>query len=65
MFLIRIFLACATATAPLVLPARADTAPRRVLLLYSYEREFSHYTFAGMFRPDLTRASAGRSTSSR
>jgi signal transduction histidine kinase len=37
---------------------RADAAPRRVLLLYSYEREFSHYTFASLFRPELTRSSA-------
>jgi signal transduction histidine kinase len=35
----------------------ADAAPRRVLLLYSYEREFSHFTFARLFRPDLARSS--------
>jgi signal transduction histidine kinase len=38
-------------------PAQAQTRPRRVLLLYSYEREFSHFTFARMFRPELTRRS--------
>ena len=36
---------------------RAESAPRRVLLLYSYEREFSHYTFASLFRPELSRTS--------
>jgi signal transduction histidine kinase len=35
----------------------ADAAPRRVLLLYSYEREFSHFTFARLFRPELARLS--------
>ena len=35
----------------------ADAAPRRVLLLYSYEREFSHFTFARLFRPELARSS--------
>ena len=38
--------------------ARAQTAQRNVLLLYSYEREFTHTAFAGMFRPELTRSSA-------
>jgi hypothetical protein len=36
---------------------QAQAATRRVLLLYSYEREFSHFTFARMFRPELTRSS--------
>ena len=36
---------------------RADAAPRRVLLLYSYEREFTHYTFASLFQPELSRTS--------
>ena len=35
----------------------AEAAPRRVLLLYSYEREFSHFTFARLFRPELARSS--------
>ena len=38
--------------------ASAQTEPRHVLLLYSYEREFTHTAFAGMFRPELTRSSA-------
>jgi signal transduction histidine kinase len=38
--------------------APAHAAPRRVLLLYSYEREFSHFTFAKLFRPELTRGSS-------
>ena len=38
--------------------ASAQTEPRHVLLLYSYEREFAHTAFAGMFRPELTRSSA-------
>src|SRR5215467_6079195 len=38
--------------------ARAGAAaPRHVLVLYSYEREFSHYTFASLFRPELSRTS--------
>jgi signal transduction histidine kinase len=37
--------------------AGADAAPRRVLLVYSYEREFSHFTFARLFRPELARSS--------
>jgi len=37
---------------------QAQTTPRRVLLLYSYEREFSHFTFARLFRPELTRTSS-------
>ncbi len=38
--------------------ARASAAPaRRVLLLYSYEREFSHQSFASLFRPELSRTS--------
>jgi len=32
--------------------ASAQPKPRHVLLLYSYEREFTHTAFAGMFRPD-------------
>jgi signal transduction histidine kinase len=35
----------------------AEAEPRRVLLLYSYEREFSHFTFARLFRPELARSS--------
>jgi signal transduction histidine kinase len=35
----------------------AEGASRRVLLLYSYEREFSHFTFARLFRPELSRSS--------
>ncbi len=43
----------------LVPGVRAQTTePRHVLLLYSYEREFTHTAFAGMFRPELTRSSA-------
>jgi PAS domain S-box-containing protein len=38
--------------------ASAQTQPRRVLLLYTYEREFMHTAFAGMFRLELTRSSA-------
>jgi hypothetical protein len=38
--------------------ASAPTQPRHVLLLYSYERDFAHTAFAGMFRPELTRSSA-------
>jgi PAS domain S-box-containing protein len=38
--------------------ASAQTQPRHVLMLYSYEREFTHTAFAGMFRPELTRSSA-------
>ena len=37
--------------------ASAHAEPRHVLLLYSYEREFSHFTFARLFRPDLARSS--------
>jgi ABC-type uncharacterized transport system substrate-binding protein len=37
--------------------ASAQTQPRHVLLLYSYEREFTHGAFAGMFRPALTQSS--------
>jgi PAS domain S-box-containing protein len=37
--------------------ASAQSQPRHVLLLYSYEREFTHTAFAGMFRPELTRSS--------
>ena len=37
--------------------ASAQPRPRHVLLLYSYEREFTHTAFAGMFRPELTRSS--------
>lgn len=39
-------------------PAPARPEPRHVLLLYSYEREFTHYTFAGLFRPELSRSSS-------
>ena len=38
--------------------ANAQAGPRRVLLLYSYEREFTHREFALLFRPELTRSSA-------
>ena len=35
----------------------AQTEPRQVLLLYSYERDFaSHNAFATMFRPELSRS---------
>ena len=37
--------------------ASAQARPRHVLLLYSYEREFTHTAFAGMFRPELTQSS--------
>ena len=37
--------------------AAAQAAPRRVLLLYSYEREFSHRTFARLFRTELVQTS--------
>lgn len=37
---------------------KAAAEPRQVLLLYSYEREFTHTAFAGMFRPELSRSSA-------
>jgi signal transduction histidine kinase len=51
------FVYVAAAFVLLAIAVRADAAPRRVLLLYSYEREFSHYTFASLFRPELTRTS--------
>ena len=38
--------------------AIAEAEPRHVLLLYSYEREYTHTAFAGMFRTELTRSSA-------
>ena len=38
--------------------AHAAAEPRNVLLLYSYEREFTHKEFAGLFRPELSRSSA-------
>jgi hypothetical protein len=35
----------------------AQTAPRQVLLLYSYERDFaSHNAFATLFRSELSRS---------
>lgn len=38
--------------------ARAQTLPRQVLLLYSYEREFApHRAFSELFLPDLSRSS--------
>ncbi len=37
--------------------AKAQTHRRHVLLLYSYEREYTHTAFAGMFRPELARSS--------
>lgn len=37
--------------------ASARVEPRQVLLLYSYEREFSHFTFARLFRPELAGSS--------
>jgi signal transduction histidine kinase len=44
-----VILACASLS-------RAQTAPRQVLLLYSYERDVaSHNAFATMFRPELSR----------
>ena len=43
--------------AGLVAPAVARAESRRVLLLYSYEREFApHNAFAGLFRTDLGRS---------
>src|ERR1700759_4157927 len=36
----------------------ASAAPRRVLLLYSYDREFAGHAFAALFRPELARVSA-------
>ena len=45
--------------------ASAQTQPRHVLLLYSYEREFTHTAFAGMFRPELTRPQPSPLTTSR
>src|SRR6476469_4181759 len=48
---------CAALWAGLAAAPAAQAGPRHVLLLYSYEREFSHYTFAGLFRPELTRTS--------
>lgn len=43
----------------LVPAARATANPdaRRVLLLYSYQREFAHDSFARLFRPELERSS--------
>src|SRR6188472_4482810 len=42
--------------AVLAVPSIASAASRRVLLLYSYEREFvPHITFAALFRADLGR----------
>ena len=38
-------------------PARAQASSRRVLILYSYEREFSHLNFVRLFRPELSRSS--------
>ena len=46
-----------TTLAALATPARPQAAPRGVVLLYSYEREFSHFAFARLFRPQLTRTS--------
>ena len=48
---------CAVICASSTQTAVAQTPARRVLLLYSYEREFTHITFAGLFRPELGRAS--------
>src|SRR6187549_2562479 len=53
----RSFLCTVAALLTLAGTARADPGPRRVLLLYSYEREFSHNTFARLFRPELARTS--------
>ena len=53
----RFLFAGVTAMCLLACAVRAGAGPRHVLLLYSYEREFSHYTFAGLFRPELTRTS--------
>ena len=45
-----VILACASVSG-------AQTEPRQVLLLYSYERDFaSHNAFATMFRPELSRS---------
>jgi signal transduction histidine kinase len=55
---IRPLLVCTVAALVLsATAARVDAAPRRVLLLYSYEREFSQFNFARLFRPELTRTS--------
>ena len=57
----RIRKSCVRTGAALILllasAACADAAPRRVLLVYSYEREFSHFSFARLFRPELARVS--------
>jgi signal transduction histidine kinase len=58
---VRATITCLVAAAVLLgVSVRADAAPRRVLLLYSYEREFSHFTFASLFRSELTRTSPDR-----
>lgn len=49
-------MACAAALLG-VTPTPARPGQRHVLLLYSYEREFSHFTFARLFRPELARRS--------
>src|SRR4029453_4989621 len=42
---------------PMAPSAAAPSEHRRVLLLFSYEREFMGYSFAGLFRPELGRLS--------
>src|SRR6185503_11799669 len=51
------FLCTAAAFVLLATAVSAEAAPRHVLLLYSYEREFSHFNFARLFRPELARSS--------
>ena len=53
----KLFVGAAAALFLLATAVRADAGPRRVLLLFSYEREFSHFTFARLFRPALARSS--------
>jgi signal transduction histidine kinase len=53
----RPFLCTGAALLLLATAVAAEAAPRHVLLLYSYEREFSHFTFARLFRPALARSS--------
>src|SRR5262245_56723117 len=48
---------CAAACGVLAIASLARAEPRRVLLLYSYEREVTGYAFAGLFRPELSRTS--------
>jgi signal transduction histidine kinase len=54
---VRLLLLALAACVVSSVPAAAQAAPRRVLILYSYEREFSHLNFARRFRPELTESS--------